>query len=94
MPDEVKSWDIIKKKAFKVASRNTPEAYGLEEARNFLHVAESCQREMEEDLQKVKGAIVILKERIAELNATLEHRELAAALRRKNKPSLGAADDL
>jgi predicted nuclease with TOPRIM domain len=86
MVEEGKSWDIIKEEAFKVSS--------LEEAQKFLHVAECCQKEMEEDLQKVKGAVVILKERIAELKGTLERRELAAALRRKNKPSLGTGDDI
>jgi hypothetical protein len=82
MPEE-RSWDIIKEEAFKVES--------LKEAEQFLHVATCTEKELTEDLQKVKGAIVILKERITELKATLERRELAAALR-KTQVNVSDAD--
>jgi len=80
-----KSWDVIKEEAFKVKS--------LEEAEAFLHVAVCTEKELGEDLQKVKGAIVILKERITELKGTLERRQLVMALRKKEL-NLGADADL
>ena len=87
MADSERSWDVIKEEAFKVTN--------LEETKNFLHVAECCEKELTEDLQKVRGSIVILKERITELQGAQERKPLAAALRRKQQPvTLGAGDDL
>jgi hypothetical protein len=80
-----KSWDVIKEEAFKVKS--------LEEAEAFLHVAVCTEKELGEDLQKVKGAIVILKERITELKGALERSHLVNALRKKEL-NLGADADL